>query len=128
MKRIALFILIGAVQSVAADDAPPALETSQYRVPFAFIEWVENEGKPPPRYPPGMCVCNKLSLGASPWPAGASGVYLASGSRLIVRHTPLFLKAVAQLILQWQREGGRRPPDPRLLKILRDQCPSPTSP
>ncbi len=63
-----------------------------------------------------------MSLGAPGyrWPGDASATFLAASGRLIVRHTPPFLKALDQLAAQWRRTGQKTPPDAKLLQALRD--------
>jgi hypothetical protein len=121
MNRFVLILLALAARYVMAADTRPALATAEYRVPHAFIEWLQHEGKPPPVYPAGMIICERMSLGTSDyrWPPNAFAIYIAASSRLIVKHTPPFLKALDQLAAQWRRTGQKIPPNAKLLQALR---------
>jgi hypothetical protein len=123
MKQLALFLLLLATRSLMAAEPSPPLVIREYRVTGNFIVWLQHEGRPPPN-PLGMTICWRMNLGAGshPWPEGATATYIAAADRLIVKHTAPFLKALDQLAAQWRRNGGKTPPDPRLLEILRKEC------
>jgi hypothetical protein len=107
-----------------------AFATSEYRVPSAFITWLEDATNPPQVTSAeegpstSATVCYRMSLGVTNrWPLGASAVYMAAEGRLIVTHTAPFLGALGQLAAQWRRQQGKQPPNPTLLEVLQDQCP-----
>ena len=130
MKSILLLILTIAIRSLAGDPARADLQTGEVRVSPPFMTWLEDSDRELAAAKAsfradGIIACYRMSLGSrGPWPSGASAIYIVSSNRLIVRHTAPFIKALEQLAEQWRRQGAKTPPDPKLLQILHEQCPS----
>ena len=116
MKTAILIALTLASRCLAADAEIAKLPTREYRVPFAFLVWLQDTNRDPD---------TRLSLSGVPSAPGCEYLYIAGGERLVVRHTSSFLDALEQLATQWKKNGRSVPPDAKLLKVLRDQDTSP---